>query len=61
MVVLSGILGSIVNIPVVNMKAEPTGPFGPMFCHIPEFTSKNWGLPEVTENGRKSPKTAVNN
>ena len=28
--VLTGILGSFVNLPTVNMKAEPIGPFGPM-------------------------------
>ena len=40
MLVLTGILGSIANLPIVSMKAEPIGPFGPMFYYIPEVTPK---------------------
>ena len=34
MLVLTGILGTIVNLPIVNMKAETIGPFGPMFFYV---------------------------
>ena len=34
---LNRYLRVIVNLPIVNMKAEPIGPFGPMFLFSGQF------------------------